>query len=468
MSIPTILIVDDDPSIRFAFQKTFEPKHYRTIEAENGRRALEIIPKEKPSVIFMDIMMPDVDGLEVLERIKKLDPNIPVIMITGFGTMQTAMRAIKLGAYEYMTKPLDIDKVRLLADRALEMLQLREELKDYKEKISLVSDGYELIGQSEAMQEVYKKMGAAAGTPNSTVVLIHGESGTGKELVARAIHQNGHHPTQPFVAVNCTALPENLFESELFGYEKGAFTGAYDRKIGLIEQAGEGTVFLDEIGDLSLHLQQKLLRVLQEREFTRLGGNKAFPVKARFIAATNKVLEEAVKKGEFREDLFYRLNVLSIELPPLRERKEDIPLLVNFFLNRSKKKLKKNIRMATPELIEVLKNYEFAGNVRELENMIERAVILEKGEILSLNSFKGMLKNDSPAFSDRMEGPLSSVVFQEARKAWIDEFEKRFIQKRLRENRGNVTNAAKQARLQRQSFQRLMRKHGIRSEDFRK
>jgi len=465
MKTPTILIVDDDQNIRFAFRKTFEKRKYKILTAASGKEALKVLKENAPSLIFMDIMMPGTDGLEILQKIKEAHTTIPVIIITGYGTMQTAMKAIKLGAYEYLTKPLDIDKVRLIADRALEMVRLREALDHIKERSFQDTEKYSLIGKSEWMQEVYKKMGAAAASPNSTNILIQGESGTGKELVARAIHNNSSHPQEPFVAVNCTALPDNLFESELFGYEKGAFTGAFERRIGLLERAGKGTIFLDEIGDLSIYLQQKLLRVLQEREYYRLGGTQALQVEARFIAATHHDLEEEVKAKRFREDLFYRLNVVIIQLPPLRERRNDIPLLANFFLQRYNQKLKKNIKLISNEAMEFLQNYDYPGNVRELENLIERAVILEKGDILSLNAIHGFA--NSPILIPHNSPSISSPIYQEARRAWLEEFEKRFIIERLKANKGNVTAAAREAQIQRQSFQRLMKKHHIKSSDFK-
>ncbi len=463
MKNPTILIVDDDQNIRFAFQKTFEKQKYRTLLAATGEEALKTLREKNPHLIFMDIMMPGRDGLEILQEIRERYPRIPVVIITGYGTMQTALKAIKLGAYEYLTKPLDIDKVRLIAERALEMVRLRAALDHMKERTVQDSEKYELIGNSEWMQEVYKKMGAAAAAPNSTNILVQGESGTGKELVARAIHNNSNFPQEPFVAVNCTALPDNLFESELFGYEKGAFTGANERHVGYLQRAGNGTIFLDEIGDLSPQLQQKLLRVLQEREFVPLGGSDPILVEARFIAATHHDLAEDVRNGRFREDLFYRLNVMVIHLPPLRERRSDIPLLAKFFLDRFNRKLKKNIQVISREVMDFLMNYDYPGNVRELENLIERAVILEKGEVLSMSALQGV----APLRTSSSPPQLSSPIYHEARRAWIEAFEKQFIVERLKAHRGNVTEAAREAQIQRQSFQRLMKKYNIHSSHFK-
>lgn len=465
MKKPTIMIVDDDPSIRFAFSRTFTEKKYFIQEVEDGLSALRMLEKNKPSLIFLDISMPDMDGLDVLKQIKKKNSDIPVIMITGYGTMQTAMKAIQLGAFEYLTKPLDIDKVRQLATRALDMVHKSHSLQNIKSQVFRTTEKFELIGTSETMQEVYKKMGAAASAPNTTNILIQGESGTGKELVARAIHANSEFAEEPFVAINCTALPDNLFESEMFGYEKGSFTGADARRIGLIEKAGRGSLFLDEIGSLSLYLQQKLLRILQQREFRRVGGREPIPIQARFIAATNHSLPAEVEAGRFRKDLFYRLNVLVINLPPLRQRRDDIRLLADFFLNRFNQKMNKKIRAISEDVYNYLFTYEFHGNVRELENMMERAMILEKGEILSIDSLKSgfasHLRN-----SDEFP-PIHTENYQQARSHWLAEFERRFLCERLQESHGNVTLAAEQSGIQRQSFQRLMKKYGIHSKDFR-
>jgi len=461
-----ILIIDDDQNICFAFERTFEGMGYQTSTAHTGEDGRLAIRSRQPDLIFMDIMMPDVNGLDLLKEIKEEYPDIPVIMITGFSSMNTAIQATKLGAYEYMPKPLDVDKVRLLAKRALEMVELQKSLRKAKSANQVFEENkHEIIGQSEVIHDVFKKIGSASGTPNSTNILIQGESGTGKELVARSIHGNSEHPNQPFVAVNCTAMPENLFESELFGHEKGAYTGASESKKGIIEAAGEGTVFLDEIGDLSLHIQQKLLRVLQEREFMPVGGTRLIPVKSRFIAATNRDLALQVKENKFREDLYYRLNVFPISIPPLRERRDDIPVLAQYFLSRFNRKLNKNISIIAPDVISRLKAYRFPGNVRELENIIERAVILEKSNILSISTLLGFfnepLENDPPEDGQ----PLS---YDLARRKALDDFEKTYLSRILSLSDGNVTEAAEKAGITRQSFQRLMKKYGFYAHQFKK
>lgn len=465
MAKEKILIADDDENIVYAFRKTLEPKGYKVVSAANGNEALERLQREKPDTLFLDIAMPGIDGLSVLEKLKAQGFDLPVIVITGHGTMQTAIRAIQLGAYEYLIKPLDVDKVRVLADRAVETVRLRREVSDLRSRLSRPIQEYELIGNDPAMQEVYKVIGAVTTTPNSTNVLITGESGTGKELVARAIHNSGSHSDAQFVAINCTVLPETLLESELFGHEKGAFTGAHEKKLGKFEVVGEGTLLLDEIGDMSPRLQQKLLRVVEERCFQRLGGHENISVRARFIAATNKDLAHEIKKERFREDLFFRLNVITIKLPPLRDRKSDISVLANYFLVKYRQKFGKNIRGISREVMETLCQYPYPGNVRELENLIQRAVAMEKNGLLSPDSI-------SPAFLRQKDdrAPDMPVVHENlarARQVAIEAFERKFVIERLKASRGNVTEAAQTAGVERQSLQRLMKKYEIRSEKYR-
>ncbi|MFQ5631320.1 MAG: sigma-54-dependent transcriptional regulator [bacterium] len=460
-----IMIADDDQNIVYAFRKTLEPKGYQVISASNGAEVLITIDREKPEVLFLDIAMPEMDGLTVLEKLNARSIDLPVIVITGHGTMQTAIRAVQLGAYEYLTKPLDVDKVRVLAGRAVETMRLRREVSDLRSRLSRPIQEYELIGNDSAMHEVYKIIGAVTTTPNSTNVLITGESGTGKELVARAIHNSGTNPNDPFIALNCTVLPETLLESELFGHEKGAFTGAHERKLGKFEIATAGTLLLDEIGDMSPRLQQKLLRVVEERCFQRLGGHENIAVRARFIAATNKDLEHEIKKERFREDLFFRLNVITIKLPPLRDRKSDIPVLAHYFVAKHCQSFGRNLQGISPEVLQKLAFYPYPGNVRELENMIQRAVALEKNDVLSLDSLP-------PALFHKQEEeiaaiPILSENLAEARQVVIEAFERTFVIERLKATRGNVTAAAQTAGIERQSFQRLMKKYSIRSETFR-
>ena len=433
------------------------------IVAKNGPEALEMMQLEKPQIIFMDIAIPGLDGLETLQRMKLQSATVPVIMVTGHGTMQTAIKAIQLGAFDYLTKPLDITKVRDIVRRVLSSVSLQETTHlTFKAEYS---DRYELIGNSGGMQEVYKLIGSISTTPNHTSVLIVGESGTGKELVARAIHAHSSNAREPFIGINCTVLPESLLESELFGHEKGAFTGAVDKKIGKFEIAQRGTIFLDEIGDLSSSFQQKLLRVLQEREFERVGGNEIIKVEGRFITATNRDIEHDVKQGKFRKDLFYRFNVVTIQLPPLRERKVDVPLLANYFLSRYNIQLKKSVKGFSNEAMSLLQSYTYPGNVRELENLIERAVMLTKGDLILPEVFKDVV---DPASRMGAPLPIGGSTFKKSRAHILAIFEKQYVLDQLNKHHGNVTASAKASGMTRQNFQRLMTRNKISAGRFRR
>ncbi len=460
MNQAKIMIVDDDPGILYSLTLTLKKEGYEVVTAANGRECIEIVAEENPQVIYMDIAMPEVNGLDALEALKEKGIDIPVIVITGHGTMGNAIRAVQLGAYEYITKPLDREKIKLTTKRALETLKLKRDLTDLKSRLDSSIGKEEIIGASQAMQEIYKTIGAVTASSNLTTVLIEGESGAGKELVAKAIHNHGPNAQEPFVAINCTVLPQDLLASELFGHEKGAFTGAVDRRIGQLEYAGSGTIFLDEIGDMSLDLQKKFLRVLQERQFQRLGSNVTQEVKARFITATNRDLKKEVQTGRFREDLYYRLNVVNIKLPPLRERKEDIPLLANFFLKRHNRLLGKNIQAITDEAMNLLVQYPWPGNVRELENVIHSSVTLEQGEIILPSSLPAHLKEIE--MNTTFQIPIMNLSLEEARKQFNEMFEKQYIQKLLEAASGNVTRAAEMAGVTVRSIQRLIQKYGVR------
>jgi DNA-binding NtrC family response regulator len=462
-----ILIVDDDPSICFAFKKTFEELNYRTVAANTGKEAIKEFRETLPVLIFMDISMPEMDGLEALSQLKEINPDIPVIIITGEGNMQTAIKAMQLGAYDYLTKPLDVDKVRLTGMRAIEMVNMRQKINELEKKIDSYknSDKAILVGQHPKMQEVYKKIGVISTTPLTTNILILGETGTGKEIVARVIHESSANSEEPFQVINCTVLPENLLESELFGHEKGAFTGADKLKIGKFEMAGKGSLFLDEIGDMPVNLQIKLLRVLQERSFERIGSNQPIEMEARIIAATHLDLQKAVTDEVFREDLYYRLNVMEIILPPLREKKDDIPLLVKHFLAKFNQSFKKNITAVTADVIKKLQNYHFPGNVRELEHLIERAMVIERGDQLTSHSFPLNLNEKNE--TESREISLTEKNFSNTRNHLIREFERNYIVERLTETKGNVSEAAKISGVKRQSFQRLMKNYNIYSKDFK-
>lgn len=371
----TLLIVDDEPNIRRVLTAVFEKAGYRVLTAENGRKALDVVSSEPDvNVMICDLIMPDLNGVEVLKSAKEINPQLSVVMITAHGTIKTAVDAMKLGAFDYITKPFDMDEIKLVVKNAAERSELLEENIHLKQELKSRYSFEGIIGSSSKMQEVFKIVERVANS-NATV-LIRGESGTGKELIARAIHYNSPRAAKPFIAVSCAALPETLLESELFGYEKGAFTGAVGQKAGRFELAHQGTLFLDEVPEISPPVQVKLLRVLQEREFERVGGTKTIKVDVRLIAATNRDLEQLVAEGHFRPDLYYRLQVIQVFLPPLRERTEDIPLLVQHFIEKYNKENGKLVKGVTDETMDLLMKYRWPGNVRELENVIERGVVL--------------------------------------------------------------------------------------------
>ncbi len=459
-----ILVIDDDEGIVYALKQLFLNDGYAVVTAGDALKGLEILPDENLRLVFMDINMPGMNGLDTLKEMKKRNPTLPVIMVTGYGTVETAVRAMQFGAFDYLTKPLDIQQVRKVTGEAIARLEGIEKSHGPADPLKAeFADKYELVGKSPQMQYIYKLIGSISTTPNLTPVLLLGESGTGKELVARAVHSYGADSGQPFIAVNCTAVPETLLESELFGYEKGAFTGANERKPGKFEIAKHGTIFLDEIGDLSPMLQQKLLRVLQERQFERLGSNETIEVGARFIAATNRDIEAEVSKGSFRKDLFYRLNVIVISLPPLRERREDIPVLADYFLAKYSERFRKKIAGFSGDALEVLVHLQYPGNVRELENIVERAAVMAKQDVITsrgLGDLAGMQSNG--------EYGCDGGNFADARKRAIDRFEKSFVVEILKKCQGSIVAAARSSGMTRQNFQRLVSKHGIDADDFRK
>ncbi|HOK53455.1 MAG TPA: sigma-54 dependent transcriptional regulator [Armatimonadota bacterium] len=370
-----ILIADDEPNIRRVIEAVLTKDGYEVISAENGKRALDAVSTNTDiDVLISDLIMPDINGVELLEAARQINPSISVIMITAHGTIKSAVDAMRLGAFDYITKPFDMDELKLVVKRAFERRSLIEENLDLRQQLKTRYKFDNIIGASSAMQEIFKMVERVADSRAS--VLIRGESGTGKELIARALHYNSNRAQNPFVPVVCVALSEQLLESELFGHEKGSFTGAINQKPGRFEMAHTGTLFLDEIGDIPGNVQMKLLRVLQEREFERVGGLKTIKVDVRVVTATNQDLENAVKEGKFREDLYYRLKVVQINLPPLRDRIEDVPLLVEHFINKYSKDNGKVIKFASPEALELMMNYKWPGNIRELENTLERAIVL--------------------------------------------------------------------------------------------
>ena len=379
--MPKMLVVDDEPNVLYSIEKTFRSDTLDVIGAQTGAQAIELTKRMRPDLAILDVRLSDMSGLEVFDRIREIDPRLPVIIVTAYGATETAIEAMKRGAYEYLLKPIDLLQLSELIQRALELSRFRHVPTVFKEE-EAVGDTEPIVGRSPVMQDVYKAIGRVASS--DITVLITGESGTGKELVARALWQHSGRADKTFLAVNCAAIPEALLESELFGHEKGAFTGAISQKVGRLELADQGTLFLDEVGDIPPEIQPKLLRALQEREFERLGSTHTRKVNVRLIAATNRDLEKMIAEREFRSDLYYRLNVFPIRIPPLRERREDIPLLVRYFVQKSARQMQKQIETIPAAAMKTLTNWEWPGNIRELENFIERAVILTRGRSLEV------------------------------------------------------------------------------------
>jgi DNA-binding NtrC family response regulator len=381
MKNPQILIVDDEEKIRKVLTRLLEDEDYRVKSVENGQKAIAILHSYKPDVVLMDQNMPGLNGIDTLETIKKKNPYLTVIIITAHGEVSLAVDAIKKGAYDYLEKPFDNDKLLLLIKRAIDHQRLTLEISDLKRKLAEQKSFDSIIGTNDKMKKLIEQAKSVADT--DTTVLIQGESGVGKEIIANAIHQTSRRKDGPFVAVNCGAIPLSLIESELFGHEKGSFTDAKETKPGKFEQANGGTLFLDELGELPLDAQVKLLRVLEDKKITRVGGIKPFPVNVRILSATNKNLEERVQKGSFRLDLYYRLNIFPIQIPPLRERKEDIPLFIEYFINMFNSELGLNIKNISKEAVDQLINYNWPGNIRDLQNAIQSAMILCKEGIIT-------------------------------------------------------------------------------------
>jgi two-component system response regulator AtoC len=384
-----ILIIDDEQSIRETLEMFLHEKGYAVVTSEDGVQGLEAVQRERPDIVILDIRLPGMGGLEVLQKIKEKGEDIYVIMITAYHAMETTIQAMKLGAYEYIHKPIDVDELEIAIDKVVNNQKLNTRLENLIMEISEDYKVNNIVGRSKAVQEIFKIIGLVS--ESKTTVLIQGESGTGKELIARAIHYNSPYRRDPFLPINCSALVETLLESELFGHEKGAFTGATHLKKGKIELAQNGTIFLDEIGDISPNLQVKLLRFLQEKEFERVGGEVILRSSARVIAATNQNLLQLVEKKKFREDLYFRLKVVEIYVPPLRERKSDIPLLVEHLFNKINRELHKKVTKIPKEVMEGLVNYSWPGNIRELENLLTRAIVLSTGNILLPESFPELL-----------------------------------------------------------------------------
>jgi len=434
--------VDDEESIRIMLKRVLSGEQYEIQEAINGLEALEKIAREKYSAILLDLKMPQMNGLQVISKIKEMDLSTPIIMMSAYGTISDAVEAMKIGAVDYIVKPFDLDELKMALSRMIRQDEMENENQYYKEEEDKRFNFEEIISQSQAMQEVLKMIKQVASLP--TTVMITGESGTGKELIARAIHKNSLREKKPFVVANCVAFSPNVLESELFGHEKGAFTGASTRRMGRFEIAHGGTIFLDEIGEINQMTQAKLLRVVQEKEFERVGSSTSIKVDARILAATNKDIKKEVKEHKFREDLYYRLNVFHIHIPPLRERKEDVPLLVQYFIKKYNRVLNKRISCLSKEGIGLLMDYSYPGNVRELENIIERAMIMCNGHIID----KDLLFFFEQKNINQKDGTLK-------------EMEKEMIKKYLIQNHGNRTKTALNLGISRRNLQLKLKEYKI-------
>jgi len=448
----TILVVDDDPAHRTMLRTLLTGWGYTIFEADDGSTAIEKVHEQAFDLILMDIRMITVSGLEALNEIKAFNPAIPVIIMTAYSSVETAVEALKSGAYDYLTKPLDFDELRLAMERAMDHRQLREENRMLRESLGNHFDRQNIIGRSPAMVKLLEMVAQVA--PSEATVLITGESGTGKEMIAGAIHFNSPRKEGPFVKLNCAAITETLLESELFGHEKGAFTGAHKRKEGRFRQAHGGSIFLDEISEMSLAMQVKLLRVLQEREITRVGGEEVIKVDVRLIAATNKDLLQEIEAGRFREDLFYRLNVVTLNMPRLRERSEDIPLLAQHFLKMFSEKNSKEIKGFTPQAMDRLLKYDWPGNVRELMNAVERGVVLASSEYLGEKDLPLVLKEGASGG----KAPPEQVIPGDLP---LEEVEKASILKTLQLTGGNKSEAARRLGITRRTLHKKLKKYGV-------
>lgn len=428
-----ILIADDEKNMRWILGKNLKDEGFTVVEAENGEEAFNLFMDSEPDMAILDYRMPGIDGMEVLRRIKTINDTVPVIMITAHGNTDAAVEAMKLGAIDYISKPFDMDELKITIRKVLKIDELNKEVEYLKAQIMESFDN-RIIGNSRKMLDIYETINKIADTP--ATVLITGESGTGKELIASAIHSKSSRRDKPYIKVNCGAIPENLLESELFGYEKGAFTGAQSRKAGRFDRAQGGTLFLDEIGELTLPLQVKILRVLQEREFERVGGTEVLKADVRIVAATNRDLDKMVEEGKFREDLLYRLKVIPIKIPALRERKDDIELLAEFFINKYSKEMNKGAINIDNDALQILKNYDFPGNIRELENIIERSVILSSEGLITASVLpKEVVKGAYSGKKDLFILPEDGIS--------LEEIEESFVRQALEMSRGNQTQAAK-------------------------
>ncbi len=451
---PRILVIDDEVAIRDSMRMILEYEGYECLGAPTGQAGLTQVEREDPDLVFLDIKMPGMDGLEVLQRIRAINEVIPVVVISGHGTVETAVEATKLGAFDFIQKPLNTDRVLLTIRNALNESRLKDENRTLKKAVEA---RHQLVGESAALTTVTKAIGRAA--PTNATVLLQGESGVGKELVARAIHRNSLRSREPFIQVNCAAIPDDLIESELFGHEKGSFTGATEKQIGKFEQADRGTIFLDEVGDMSLKTQAKVLRVLQEGEVERLGSARTTKVDVRVIAATNKNLEEEIEKGSFREDLFFRLSVIPIHIPPLRERAEDIPSLVRHFVDLLSREHNLKPKRITAPALDLLQRQPWKGNIRELRNIIERLLIMTGGDTIDVEDLPEALRFDrSVRVADNGSDKAATL------KQFKEHAERAFLVDKLRESGWNISKTAELIGTPRSNLYKKLEQYGIKQE----
>ena len=446
MAIEKILVVDDEPLVRNFLKEVLEAEDYEVLTTEDGLSALKEVERGGIDLVITDVRMPKLNGIDLLKEVKKRSPSTLVVVITAYGTIENAVEAMKNGACDYITKPLSPEQIKLAIQKASQHKNLLNENRYLRSEVSQRYNFEQLIGRSPQMRRVYEMIDRVA--PTNATVLIQGESGTGKELVARAIHYRSPRKDKPFVKVNCAALPEDLLESELFGHERGAFTGAVSKREGRFELADRGTLLLDEISETSPAFQAKLLRVLQEQEFERVGGSKTIKVDVRVIATTNKDLKQAIREGKFREDLYYRLNVLPIYLPPLRERKEDIPLLVQHFLEKYSRQNGLRIKSLSKKCLDMMMQYEWPGNVRELENVIERAVVMSEGETIFPENIS-------------LSSPVQKMGLSFPEEITLEEMEKRLILHTLQRTGGDRTEAAKILGISVRTVRNKLKKYGM-------
>jgi len=460
-----VLIVDDEPNLRKILAAQLSRDGYDVLLAEDGEQGLSLLREHHIDLVVTDLKMPKVDGMTLLREALRESPTLPIVMITAHGTVDTAVEALKIGAFDYLTKPFDKDEVRQVVAKALKTRALADEEATSEAK-DVPGARFGIIGQSAGLTDLYAVLERVADSP--TTVLITGESGTGKELVARALHDHSARRAKPFIKVNCAAIPKELIESELFGYERGAFTGAVSSKPGRFELAHGGTLFLDEIGEIPVEMQVKLLRALQESEFERVGGIKTIRVDVRLVAATNRDLKKLISQSAFREDLFYRLNVVSLRLPALRERTSDIPLLVEHFLSKFNERLKKHVTGVEPEALDLLSAYGWPGNIRELENVMERAVLFCDGQKLRADDLPGELRGPGGSLAPQSDAPAADMNLpsegglKEHVKVAMSRLERDLVSRALKQTNGNVTHAARLLKISRKGLQLKMKELGLR------